>query len=299
MKRLIYTHIYWSFLLIFFCVPAFAAAYSSPGNPTGYVNDFADVIGDEAQTALEQKLAATYASSSKQIAVVTVKSLGNDYIENYASTLFAEWGIGNTDKDTGILLLVAVQDKKVRIEVGYGLEGEVTDIESAAIIRDTAVPAFKTGDYEGGIVRGTAKIVEALDNDTSNTSTTGVATKSSASDSIAIVLFFLAQGFVFVASILGRTKDWWLGGVLGFGLGVLATAFGSSFGVTVLSGLLITFFGTAFGLFFDYIVSSTYKKAIQNGSDVPWWTGGGSSSGSGFGGFGGGRSGGGGASGSW
>ena len=110
-----------------------ARAYSSPGSPTGYVNDFAEILSTETRASLEELLSSTDASTSAQVAVVTIKSLDGDTIENYAEKLFQEWGIGQKGKDNGVLLLVAVDDRKVRIEVGYGLEGALTDAESSWI----------------------------------------------------------------------------------------------------------------------------------------------------------------------
>jgi uncharacterized protein len=302
MKRLIYHKLYWSFLLALVCsVSIFqstAVAYTSPGTAIGYVSDFAGIISDTAQQDLERKLSAKYASSSNQIAIVTVKSLGGDYIENYAEKLFAEWGVGSKVKDNGILFLIASEDKKVRIEVGYGLESVVTDTLSSQILRRDVLPAFKEGKYETGILAGTDSILQALQSGADITSSTP--NESGAGDIIGFLLFFGIQGILFLTSILGRTKSWWLGGIIGAAIGSLITMFGL-FGITMVAGILLTILVTAFGLFFDYIVSSTYKKAKANGEDIPWWTGGssGGSSDSGFGGFGGGSSGGGGASGSW
>jgi len=135
-------------------VPPKILAYSSPGSPTGYVNDFAGILSSDTKKTLETKLSSLDASTSAQLSVVTIKSLDGDTIENYAEKLFKEWGIGQKGKDNGVLLLVAVDDHKLRIEVGYGLEGALTDAESSNIIRNTITPEFKKGDYNKGITNG-------------------------------------------------------------------------------------------------------------------------------------------------
>jgi uncharacterized protein len=302
MKRLIYHKLYWSFLLALLCALSLShnitLAYTSPGTAIGYVSDFANIISDDVQQDLERKLSAEYASSSNQIAIVTVKSLGGDYIENYAEKLFAEWGVGSKVKDNGILFLIASEDKKVRIEVGYGLEPVITDALSSQILRRDVLPVFKDSKYEAGIVAGTDSILKALQSDAGRVVDTEY--NEDSGDIVGLLLFFGIQGILFLSSILARSKSWWLGGIIGAGIGSAITIFGL-FGITLVTGVVLTVLVTLFGLFFDYIVSSTYKKAKANGEVIPWWTGGsyGGSSSGGFGGFGGGSSGGGGASGSW
>ena len=108
------------YITTFLVVPMFTFAYSSPGKPTGFIDDFANVLSIEQKDILEQKLSAFNASTSNEIAIVIIKSLDGDYIENYAVKLYEEWQIGKAKKDNGVLLLIAVDDHKMRIEVGYG-----------------------------------------------------------------------------------------------------------------------------------------------------------------------------------
>ncbi|MBX9765264.1 TPM domain-containing protein, partial [Patescibacteria group bacterium] len=119
---------------------AFAAlpvlAYVSPGSPTGYVNDFAGALSEETETALNAELENFTKETGGEIAVAVVSSLGGDALESYANTLFREWGVGGKETNTGILFLVAVEDREVRIEVGYGYEGVVPDAYASRIIRD-------------------------------------------------------------------------------------------------------------------------------------------------------------------
>ena len=276
--------------------PGFACAQVLPETPASYVTDAAGVLSTEARAALESQLATLDASTTEQIAVVTVPSLGGDYIEHYATQLFEKWGIGEAKKDTGVLLLLAIQERELRIEVGYGLEGALPDSLADRIIRDDITPRLREGDYDGAINAGVESIIAAIRGEYVGPPSAGVAADM---DPMAIVVFgiFVLRWF---AAMLGRTKAWWLGGVVGAGIGVAVSSF---FGWWLAGGAILTFILFVFGLAFDYLVSSTFKDAVRHGDTPPWWTGGGgfgsSSHGGGFGGFGGGMSGGGGASGRW
>src|SRR5581483_849553 len=120
-------------------------------NPTGFVNDFAHMLQPATVSSLEQNLETFEKQTGNEISVVTIDTHGNDEtIETYAVKLFEKWGIGKEKSDNGILLLISHDDREARIEVGYGLEPVVTDIESAHIISDVLVPAFQRGDYDAG-----------------------------------------------------------------------------------------------------------------------------------------------------
>ncbi len=131
--------------------------------PVGHVNDFAQILRPETVSRLETALTEFERTTGNEIAVVTISTRGPDEtIESYAVTLFEKWGIGKEKEDNGILLLIARDDREVRIEVGYGLEPEVTDIESVAIIRENIVPAFRAGDYDKGVEDAVTKIIESI-----------------------------------------------------------------------------------------------------------------------------------------
>ncbi|MFM2414356.1 MAG: hypothetical protein RI911_49 [Candidatus Parcubacteria bacterium] len=280
-------------LILAVAFPLSLFAYVSPGAPTGHVNDFAGVLSSEAKAGLETTLAAHEKETSNQIAVVTVQTLGDDYIEHYAVKLFEEWGIGTKDKDNGVLLLLAITDRKVRIEVGYGLEGALPDSIADSIIRTHIVPALKNEQYDVALRDGAVNIMAAIQGEY-------VAPRKSAQRGDWFVplvffgLFFLQWG----AAVLGRTKEWWPGGALGF-VGSSGVALFDPFGFSLITYAFMIAGLTFFGAFFDYVVSNTYQHDVRHGYDHPWWIGGGSGSSGGFGGFGGGMSGGGGASGSW
>ncbi len=133
-------------------------AYTSPGASNGYVNDFANVLTEEQESVLREKIRAHAAVTTNEIAIVTIATTGDESIEAYAVKLFEEWGIGKKEKDNGILFLTAIQDRKLRIEVGYGLEPVVTDAKSAQMIAQ-AVPLLKAADYPGAIDQITTAIL--------------------------------------------------------------------------------------------------------------------------------------------
>ena len=275
-----------------------AHAYTSPGSPTGYVNDFAGVLSPEERSQIESILTAFQASTTNQVTVVIISTLGDDYIENFALKLFEEWGIGGKERDNGILLLIAMSEKKMRIEVGYGLEGALTDAQAGSIIRNDLTPLFQAGKFGEGIALAVSHIILATQGEYIATETDTA--KPSSGLPFEAWLFFFIFGFQALSALLGRSKSWWLGGILGGVLGGVGTFLGL-FGLTLAMGGFVTVVLVLIGLVFDFIVSRGYQKGIQNGGHIPWWAGGSSSGGGGgsFGGFGGGSSGGGGASGSW
>lgn len=277
-------------------LPAAALAYTSPGSPTGHVNDFAQVLSSEAAANLNAELTAFNASTSNEIAVAIVPDMGGDYLENYAVKLFEEWGIGKAQSDNGVLLLLAIEEREIRIEVGYGLEGALPDSVAARII-DSMAPQLRAGDYDAAVAGAVRDIIAATQGEYVGESEQGSFLGGLPIEAIIFLPFFV---LTWLAAILGRSKSWWAGGVLGFVLGVIAWVFGGS---PAWAWALLTAALTGSGLLFDYIVSQSYAKAARTGGTPPWWGGGtgfgGGRSGGGFGGFGGGSSGGGGASGRW
>jgi uncharacterized protein len=141
---------------------AFAAHALTFPQLTGRVVDEAGVLDQPTRIALEQKLADFEAKTTGQFVVVTLKSLQGTSIEDYGYQLGRHWGIGDKEKNSGTLLIVAPNERKVRIEVGYGLEGQLTDAVSKLIIENSIIPRFRAGDVAGGINRGVDDIIQAL-----------------------------------------------------------------------------------------------------------------------------------------
>jgi uncharacterized protein len=135
---------------------------------TGRVVDQADIMTAQSRNDLEMKLKELEDKSGIQLVVATVKSLQGSDVETYSNELFRYWKLGEARKNNGVLLLVAPAERKVRIEVGYGLEGTLTDALSSVIISSAIIPRFKTGDLSGGIERGVDGITSVLSGDTAD-----------------------------------------------------------------------------------------------------------------------------------
>ena len=124
----------------------------------GFVNDYAGLMSMQGKQVVEARLAQLEKDTSAEVAVVTIKSLQGNTVEDYAVRLFEQWKIGKKSKDNGVLLLGALDERKMRIEVGYGLEPVITDGRAGRIRDDDIIPRFKKNDYEGGIVAGVDSI---------------------------------------------------------------------------------------------------------------------------------------------
>lgn len=234
-------------------------------NPPQLVNDIAGVLSPAEKAALENKLVAVDDSSSNQIAVVILPTLDGNPIEEYSTKLFREWGIGNKKTNNGILLLVAINDRKVRIEVGYGLEGAIPDITANSIIDNDIKPAFRAGAYYDGIDKATDDIAKAAVGEYK------VARKKTRKDTGNGLVMFIVIAIIIVV-VVGR-RDGGAGGGSNIGGGGFSD---------IATGMLL---------------GSLLGGGGRRGGD--WGGGGGDFGGGGFGGFGGGSSGGGGASGGW
>ncbi|MDB6049000.1 MAG: rane protein [Pseudomonas sp.] len=129
---------------------------------TGRVVDTAQLIDGQTKAQLTQMLEAHEQATGEQVVVVTLPNLQGTSIEDYGYQLGRAWGIGQKEKDNGALLIVARDDHKVRIEVGYGLEDRLTDAQSSVIINQVITPAFKAGNFSGGISQGTQAMIQVL-----------------------------------------------------------------------------------------------------------------------------------------
>jgi uncharacterized protein len=154
------------FLLALFLLLA-SPALAQPSFPplTGRVVDAAGVIDAETEARLTQALAAHEDATSNQLVVATLPDLQGYEIADYGTRLAREWGIGQRGEDNGAVLIVAPNERAVRIEVGYGLEGVLTDARSRLIIENAILPRFRAGDFSGGVEAGTAAILEVLSGD--------------------------------------------------------------------------------------------------------------------------------------
>ena len=129
---------------------------------SGRVNDTAGMIPAETAQRIEAKLAALEESTGAQMAVLTIPSLEGEVLEQYALEVAETWALGRAEQDDGLLLLVARDDRKMRLEVGYGLEGRLTDAQSGRILNNILRPAFRQGDFGGGIEAGVDAVIGTL-----------------------------------------------------------------------------------------------------------------------------------------
>src|SRR6267154_2177954 len=155
-KRITY-----SILFLFFSSQLYAQR-AVPDHGGVWVHDEANVLSAATKAQLEALLKAERDSTSNQIAVLIVPSLEGEDIDGYGIRVVDQWKLGTKDNDNGVLLLIAIQDRKVRIEVGQGLEGVLTDALSSRINRNEIAPRFRQGDYEGGVKAGVVSIIQAI-----------------------------------------------------------------------------------------------------------------------------------------
>lgn len=170
---------------------------------TGRVVDEANLLSPAREAELEARLAALERDTSDQLVVVTVRSLGGYDIADYGTQLGRHWQIGQKDGDNGVLLIVALEERKIRIEVGYGLEGILTDALSALIIHEQITPAFKVGGFERGIEQGVIAIEAQLRLDPEEARARAAAVEA-AGPGIpvgALIIIALVFGFILIAVI--------------------------------------------------------------------------------------------------
>jgi len=128
----------------------------------GYVNDYANILSSNEESSLDNFLQEFERSTSSQVALLTIESLKGENLEDYSIRVVDEWKLGQKGKDNGVLLLISMQEKKMRIEVGYGAEGVLTDAKSRYIIDNYIVPDFKRGNFFAGISSGIGKITGTI-----------------------------------------------------------------------------------------------------------------------------------------
>ncbi|MEN9881555.1 MAG: hypothetical protein RLZZ308_738 [Candidatus Parcubacteria bacterium] len=269
----------------------FSSSYAlSFPRPSGYVTDQAFLLSTSTRNILEQRIASFTASTTHEIAVVTIPKLENETIETAALSLFEEWGIGKKGSDNGVLFLIARDDRVMRIEVGYGLEGVLPDITANAIIATHVTPAFKRGEYDKGVTDGIDAIMDNIKGEKVPTPKRSSFLGSVIPEILhqGYVLFIIVGIFFIFFGMYSMRHGWGY-----FGKAVVGFIFGFFFGVTFFGGMLD---GVLCGMLLALVFSGG-----GGGVSFPFGGGGyfGSSSGVSFGGFGGGRSGGGGASGRW
>lgn len=293
-------------LLPMLVLAAAAAALEVP-YLSGRVVDEAGIVPADAAARIEETLRAFEEETGAQVAVLTVPSLEGEVLEDYSLEVAETWGLGRESRDDGVLLLVARDDRQLRIEVGYGLEGALTDAEAGRIVRNVIVPRFKAGDYGGGIESGVDAIVGTIRGEEGLIPEDSGPFEGAPTDLGARLgmgaIFFVVVGLFSVMALFGKGCQSWF-------LYVFLIPFWTAFPLAIFGpagialGLLWIVFFPILRLFLDR--SHRGKRLVR---DTPWlhglstWAATSSSRGGGFGGGGfsggGGSFGGGGASGSW
>jgi uncharacterized protein len=281
-------------LCIAVLLPWAAAALEVPALK-GRVNDYGGMLPPEAERRLETLLKELEEKDSTQVAVLTVPSLDGDSLEDFSMRVAERWKIGRKGLDNGALLVIARDDRKVRIEVGYGLEGRLTDLTAGRIIRDRIVPEFRAGRFDQGVLNGVVALTEVVRGEFKAPAQppTGPAA-SGVEDLMPFVLVFIF--LVFMLGRVSRPLGTAAGGLFMPFLGHMAFAPGP----LMLLGL------GGLGLVAGYVLAliagvSSSGRGGSGGFPIGFPRGGGGFSSGGGGGFsgGGGGFGGGGASGSW
>jgi len=308
-------------VIIAFALAAFTAFAVDVPFLTGRVTDNAQILSDETRKAVTANLKAHEEKTTNQIAVLTVPTLDGVSIEEYAVTVFNTWKLGQKGKDNGILLIVAPKDRKLRIEVGYGLEGTMTDGIAGSIIRNAITPFFKNNDYDRGIDEGVRAIINVLEGGQApaETAKSGEEVKKSSALDLEVADISVTEKILFGAFIFGIIGLFTAVGILTPGMGwflyFFLIPFWATFPIVVLgtSGTLYLLITYVVGFPIAKLLltrTDWYKKAqkdlkTKGSANIGGFTvgsgGGGSSWSSGGSSFsgGGGSSGGGGASGSW
>ena len=259
---------------------------------TGRIVDNAHLLPADRTASLSAELATHEARTGNQVAVLTLPSLEGESLEEFSHRVATAWKLGRKGTDNGVLILVVPNDRKVRIEVGYGLEGALTDLKSSRIIREEIVPRFRNGDFPGGIAAGVKAVLGTIEGTYTPPERKPVSTGNKTESALGMLFLAVVVG-ILTAAIVGHH---WKGGSIG---SVMA------FVLALSSGLILAIVAAVIVL----IVAMGLAGMAGGGRSSPrgfsGWGGGSFGEFSGGGGFGGGFSGGGGsfgggdASGSW
>jgi uncharacterized protein len=229
-------------LLAFFCLALPATAAPKFPALTGRVVDDAHILSDATKTDLNEKLAALESKTSRQLIVVTIPSLDGYEISDYGYQLGRSWGIGQKKLNNGVLFIIAPNEHKTRIEVGYGLEPILTDALSSVIIQTQVLPRFRRNDFDGGVTAGAAALIQQLSLETSQAEARAAAAEHQVHNGggqdlpgwLVLLIFFGIFGFVFLSSINpgrgGRGGGFGGGPYLGGGGGGWSSGGGGGFG---------------------------------------------------------------------
>lgn len=193
-------------LLFFFLFLFTFKVWADYPSYTGYINDFAHVLSSETRQNLEKRLSDYDKQTSNQLTIVTVDSTTPETIEQYGIHLADKWKVGQKGKDNGVIMLFAMKDRKMRIEVGRGLEGDLTDLQSKHILDDIIRPQFQSGYYDSGITQGVDAVIATLSH------TITPVPPSSFNDIGSFAIIFIAFIVIFIIVGLAYSPHTQLGG---------------------------------------------------------------------------------------
>ncbi|MEE0879177.1 MAG: TPM domain-containing protein [Treponemataceae bacterium] len=190
-------------LSLFFASSIFAL---SVPNLTSPIVDNANLISDGVEQNINNQLEDLSDSTGIQLAVLTIPTLEGEVLESYSMKVAETWELGSVEKDTGVLLLIALEERSIRIEVGYGLEGVLTDTKCGLIIRNVIAPEFRNGNYQAGIVNAVNNMVGLVKGDESLVSKRVLNESSGDSGAFIFMGVVLLYGFIFVMAVISSKK---------------------------------------------------------------------------------------------
>ena len=290
-------------IIVCCCLPLTAYGLEVP-KLQGYVNDYAGMISPPAKSKIEEALRAFEQSDSTQIVILTIPSLEGEDIEQFGIKVGDTWKIGQKAKDNGAILIVSKQERRIRIEVGRGLEGKLTDLTVGRIIDLVIMPRFKQADFDGGFIAGVSSLIDATRGEFRAERRPAQRGQKGISPFLTIFLFFGV--FTLILGSLSRV----LGGVIA-AIGLPTFVYLAVLPVGIPLMILLAIVGFGGGFFLPRLFSSGGSRrggssrhqggGFFSGSGTGGFFSGGGGCGSGGGGFsgGGGSFGGGGASGGW
>jgi uncharacterized protein len=262
------------------------SARSVPGH-TGYVNDYASLMSKSDAQKLEERLKEFEKLTSNEIAILTVESLEGENLEDFSIRVADSWKPGKRNKDNGVLLLISKKDKKMRLEVGDGLTGRLTDLLSGRVIDGAITPKFKNGDFYGGIDGGVSMIIKIIQGEyTQDSYNTEEEYKAYGGLCVVLIIVSVIAGAISVVA----------GGVVGGLCGLTVGGFCAGFPGAIIGAIIGAIVGIVGGIFLRFMLENSGSSGGSGGG----YSGGSSDSGGGSSfSFGGGGFSGGGASGSW
>ena len=268
--------------------------------PTGYINDRAGMLDAATVERLETYLSDFDKTDSTQISVLTVPTLDGQSLEEFSLAVATSWGLGQKGKDNGALLVIARDERRIRIEVGYGLEGRLTDLTAGRIISRTMAPAFSQGDFDLGVTRGVEAMVAAVKGEYQ----AGGGSNAGQTGDYGPMMIFLLFGLLMVGRIFSGHKPLaaLAGGGLAGGLSWMVFGVGALLLLLTVAGAVGGFLSASFAPLLTNPRTGSFpirRGGFGGFGGFGGGFGGGGFGGGGFGGFGGGGFGGGGASGGW